>query len=118
MYRYINASDGTLCIYVFMHFLHKYEHLCTKNLCIYVFGIAPFLHDHQSITIKGVSSNDFNTTQSTQPIPELQHFATLKATLQSNKAAVEAIHDNFDNKSITISTTAQHAQEMTEWLDP
>ena len=41
MYRYINASDGTLCIYVFMHFLHKYEHLCTKNLCIYVFGIAP-----------------------------------------------------------------------------
>ena len=76
---------------------------------------AKFLHDHRSITIKGVSANDFNTTQSTQPIPELQHFATLKATLQSNKA-VEAIHDNFDNKSITISTTAQHAQDMTEWI--
>jgi len=76
---------------------------------------AKFLHDHRSLTIKGVTSSEFETVQSVQPIPTLQRTATLKEALNSNKM-IDAIHANFDNKSITISTTYSQFQELMEWV--
>ena len=76
---------------------------------------AKFLHDHRSITIKGVSSSNFESVPSNQPIPHLQHVATLKAALNSNKM-INEIHDKFDNKTLIISTTEQNVQEITKWL--
>ena len=76
---------------------------------------AKFLHEHRSITIKGVSSSDFESVQSIQPIPQLHHSATLKATLNSNKS-INAVHNHFDNKYVTISTNAQQTQEVAEWV--
>ena len=76
---------------------------------------AKFLHDHRSITIKGISPTDFDTVKSIQPIPNLHHVATLKAALSSNRL-INAIHDKLDNRSIIISTTDQNVKEVAQWL--
>jgi hypothetical protein len=53
--------------------------------------------------------------KSSHPIPQLQHQATLKAVLNSNKM-ITAIHENFDNRTIAISTAEPHVHDSMEWL--
>jgi hypothetical protein len=77
---------------------------------------AKFLHEHHSITIKGVPPSNYGTVTSINPIPQMHHQATLKAVLNSNKM-ITAIHENFDNRTITISTTDPYVPAiMTSWL--
>jgi hypothetical protein len=68
---------------------------------------AKFLHDNRSITIKSVPPSDYATMKSIKPINKTSpHPVTLKTALRTNTEMIDAIYENSNNRSITISTTA------------
>ena len=76
---------------------------------------AKFLHDHRSIVIKAVPPTDYDTVKSTTPINQSQQLATLKSALSVNRM-ITGVHENFDNRAITLSTTEEHLMTIKTWL--
>ena len=76
---------------------------------------AKFLHEHRSLVIKAVPPTDYATVKSTKPINQSLQEATLKSALMANRM-IMGIHENFDNRAITISTTAEHLTTLKTWI--
>ena len=76
---------------------------------------AKFLHDHCSLVIKAVPPTDYATVKSTKPINQSLQAATLKSALMANQM-IMGVHENFDNRAITVSTTKEHLTTLKTWL--
>ena len=78
---------------------------------------AKFLHEHRSVVIKSVPPSDYGNVKSIKPIDKNSNQqVSLKFSLRSNTKVITAIYENFDNKSITVCTTATDLPKLMPWL--